>query len=130
MNSARNATLFSVLGSVSAAFGVAAGAFGAHGLKSVLSQDMLAVYETAVRYQMYHAFGMIAVGVLSRGTVNLPLAASGWCFVLGTVFFSGSLYALALSGIRWLGAITPLGGIAFIVGWLLLGWAVLRKISE
>lgn len=130
MNAARSARLFLFLGTLSAALGVAAGAFGAHGLRAVLSEDMLALYETAVRYQMYHAFGLIAVGLLSRGAVNTPLAVSGCCFVAGTVFFSGSLYALAFTGIRWLGAITPLGGVAFIVGWVLLGWGALLKPKE
>ncbi|MER3524100.1 MAG: DUF423 domain-containing protein [Ignavibacteria bacterium] len=111
---------FFVLGCLSAAIGVAAGAFGAHGLKSLLSPDRLAVYETAVRYQMYHAFGLLAAAYIVEPTAS-PLAQfAGWCFIGGTILFSGSLYALTLSGQRWLGAVTPLGGIAFIAGWILL----------
>jgi uncharacterized membrane protein YgdD (TMEM256/DUF423 family) len=117
---------FIVLGCISAALGVAAGAFGAHGLKAMLSPDMLDVYETAVRYQMYHAFGLIAAGWASAPTFNIRSRAAGWCFVAGTVFFSGSLYGLSLSGLRWLGAITPLGGVAFIAGWLLLAFSFVR----
>ncbi len=122
--------LFLLLGSLSAALGVAAGAFGAHGLKAILTPDMLTVYETAVRYQMYHAFALIAVGVLLRIAPQPRLDVAGWCFVAGTVFFSGSLYGLVLSGVRWLGAVTPLGGIAFILGWLLMAFAVFRKVKE
>jgi uncharacterized membrane protein YgdD (TMEM256/DUF423 family) len=122
--------LFLLLGFLSAALGVAAGAFGAHGLKAILTPDMLAVYETAVRYQMYHAFGLIAVGVLLWIAQRPLLDVAGWCFVAGTVFFSGSLYGLVLLGVRWLGAVTPLGGIAFIFGWLLMAFAVFRKVKE
>lgn len=119
--------VFLLLGSLSAAFGVGAGAFGAHGLKAALSPDLLATYETAVRYQMYHAFGMIAAGLLWAHVPHRLLRAAGWCFVAGTLFFSGSLYALVLSGIRWLGAITPFGGVAFIVGWLLMGLSAFAR---
>jgi uncharacterized membrane protein YgdD (TMEM256/DUF423 family) len=122
-----NQKLFFSLGCFSAAIGVAAGAFGAHGLKSILSPDMLAVYETAVRYQMYHAFGLITAGWAASQSSNSKVRVAGWCFVVGTILFSGSLYALTLSGILWLGAITPLGGMAFIAGWLLLGFAILRR---
>lgn len=119
---------FFLLGCFSAALGVAAGAFGAHGLKNILSPEMLAVYETAVRYQMYHAFGLIVVGILSRlHSENARLVFAGWCFVIGTAVFSGSLYALTLTDTRWLGAITPIGGVAFILGWVMLGIALFQK---
>lgn len=118
---------FIVFGCVSAALGVAAGAFGAHGLKGILTPEMLAVYETAVRYQMYHAFALIITGFLS----TQPKATiAGWCFVIGTVLFSGSLYAMTLSGARWLGAVTPLGGVAFIAGWVLLALSLLQQSKE
>ncbi|HEU5168924.1 MAG TPA: DUF423 domain-containing protein [Gemmatimonadales bacterium] len=114
---------FAVLGSLSGLLAVAAGAFGAHALRARLTPDLLAVFETGARYQMYHALALIgAAWVASRWPG--PLAASaGWLFVLGTLVFSGSLYALALTGLRWLGAITPLGGLAFMVGWICLALA-------
>ena len=118
--------LFTGLGAVSGFIGVAAGAFAAHGLRQRLSGEMLAIFETGARYQMYHALGLIAVAwAASRWGGALPVWA-GWCFVAGTVLFSGSLYLLALSGVRWLGAITPLGGLAFLAGWLLLAVAAFR----
>lgn len=114
------ARLFVLIGSVSAAIGVAAGAFGAHGLRSSLTPDLLAIYETAVRYQMYHAFGLLVVGWIADWSSTRLAHAAGWCFITGTVLFSGSLYLLTLSGARWWGAVTPVGGIAFIAGWVLL----------
>jgi uncharacterized membrane protein YgdD (TMEM256/DUF423 family) len=111
------------LGATSAFIGVAAGAFGAHALQARPAPDLLAVFETGARYQMYHAFGLLAVAWAVARWPG-PLAAwAGWLFVAGTVLFSGSLYALALSGIHWLGAITPLGGIAFLAGWVCLVFA-------
>lgn len=115
--------IFFMLGSLSALIGVAAGAFGAHALRSRLSPDLLAIFETGVRYQMYHALALLAASwAVTRWPGSLT-TASGWLFVLGTLLFSGSLYALSLSGIRWLGAITPVGGVAFIAGWACLAWA-------
>ena len=112
--------LFFSIGALSALLSVAAGAFGAHALRARLSPEYLAVFETAARYQMFHALGLLAVAwAVGRWPGALPQWA-GWLFVAGTVLFSGSLYALALTGVRWLGAITPLGGIAFLVGWLCL----------
>ncbi len=112
--------VFFSLGAVSAMLSVAAGAFGAHALRSRLGPDSLAVFETAARYQMFHALGLFAAAwAASRWPGAWPNRA-GWLFVVGTVLFSGSLYALALTGIRWLGAITPLGGVAFLLGWLSL----------
>ena len=112
-----------VLGAVNAAMSVAAGAFGAHGLKTILSADMLAVFETASRYQMYHGLGLVAAGLLGTRAGARGPAMAGWCFVTGIVLFSGSLYVLALSGARWLGAVTPLGGAAFLAGWIALAWS-------
>ncbi len=118
--------LFAVTGGVSALLGVVAGAFGAHGLRDRLSPEMLEVFETAVRYQMYHAFGLFFVAwAVSRWPETVSPAA-GWAFIAGTVLFSGSLYVLSLTGVRWLGAVTPLGGVAFIIGWLLLVYGIYR----
>jgi uncharacterized membrane protein YgdD (TMEM256/DUF423 family) len=112
--------LFFRLGALSALLSVAAGAFGAHALRGRLSPEYLAVFETAARYQMYHALALLAVAwAASNWPGPLPRVA-GWCFVVGTLLFSGSLYGLALTGIRWLGAITPLGGVAFLAGWVCL----------
>ena len=118
--------LFAGLGALLAALAVAAGAFGAHGLRGRLSPEMLAVYETGVRYQMYHSLALLAVAWAVARWPGGPAAFAGWLFVAGIVVFSGSLYVLALSDLRWLGAITPLGGLAFIAGWLLLAWAAWR----
>jgi uncharacterized membrane protein YgdD (TMEM256/DUF423 family) len=115
--------LFFLIGAVSAFVGVAAGAFGAHGLRDRLSAEMLATFEVGVRYQMYHAFALIAAAwAVSRWPGALTNAA-GWLFVAGTIIFSGSLYLLSLTGQRWLGAITPVGGLAFLAGWLCLAMA-------
>lgn len=120
--------LFMVLGSLNALISVALGAFGAHGLKSRLSPDMLAVYQTGVHYHMMHALGIIAVALIVDRLGGTAMAAwSGGLFCAGIVFFSGSLYILSITGIKWLGAITPLGGIAFLVGWALLALAAILK---
>ncbi len=108
---------FFTLGAASAFLSVAAGAFGAHSLRGRLTAELLAVFETGARYQMYHALGLMAAAwAVTRSPGSLPQWA-GWLFTVGTLLFSGSLYALALSGMRWLGAITPLGGIALLAGW-------------
>jgi uncharacterized membrane protein YgdD (TMEM256/DUF423 family) len=117
---------FFALGAVLAGLGVALGAFGAHALKARLSPDMLAVWETGVRYQLVHALGLLAVSWALTRWPGSAVQASGWLFVAGTLLFSGSLYALALSGVRGLGAVTPLGGVAWIVGWALLAWGAWR----
>jgi len=104
--------LFGVLGAVSAFLAVAAGAFGAHGLKGRLGPEMLSVFDVAARYQMVHAAAV----------------AAGWLFLAGTILFSGSLYGMSLSGIRGLGAITPLGGLAFLAGWAALAWHMSRAV--
>jgi uncharacterized membrane protein YgdD (TMEM256/DUF423 family) len=109
---------FLLIGAVLNFLGVAAGAFGAHALRSRLSADMLSVFETGVRYQMYHGFAILLVALLigHAGSARL-LVISGWSFVAGVVLFSGSLYALTLTDVRVLGAITPLGGLLFLLGW-------------
>ena len=113
---------FLVAGAVSALIAVAAGAFGAHGLKSRLDADLLATFEVGARYQMYHAFALIVAAWAQTRWPGALATASGWFFIAGTLLFSGSLYLLSLTGLRWLGAITPLGGLAFLAGWLCLAW--------
>jgi uncharacterized membrane protein YgdD (TMEM256/DUF423 family) len=118
--------LFFGLGAASALLSVAAGAFGAHALRARLSPDLLAVFETGARYQMYHALGLLAAAwAISRWPGPWPVRAA-WLFVAGTLLFSGSLYLLALTGIRWLGAVTPVGGVAFLAAWACLVMAVRR----
>lgn len=119
---------FLVVGALSAGVSVAAGAFGAHGLRARLTPDLLAIWETGARYQMYHALGLVAAAwAASRGPAAQGAAAwAGWAFVAGTLVFSGSLYLLALTGVRALGAVTPLGGVAFLAGWVALAVAALR----
>ena len=113
------------LGAISAFLGVGLGAFGAHGLRKRLSADMLTVFEIGVRYQLYHALAMLGAGAAAARLAPDALAAAGVLFVIGTLVFSGSLYVLALSGRKWLGAVTPLGGLALLVGWASLAWAAL-----
>lgn len=105
---------------------VGAGAFGAHGLKRILSPEMLVVWQTAVTYQMVHALGLLAVALLGVRFGSPALSAAGVLMIVGIVMFSGSLYLLALTGMRWLGPITPLGGAAFLAAWLLVAWAAWR----
>ncbi len=116
--------IFLIVGAVMGAFGVAAGAFAAHGLKSRLTPDLLAVFETGAHYQLVHALALLAVGLVMTRFSHPAISASGWFFIVGIVIFSGSLYVLALTGFRWLGAITPVGGLAIIAGWLTLAWGV------
>lgn len=116
-------------GALNMLLAVAAGAFGAHGLKAVLSCDMLAIWQTAVHYQMVHALGLIAISLLLQ-RADLPvLRQSAVLMLAGIVIFCGSLYLLAVSGVRWLGAITPVGGLAFLAGWAWLCYAALRPRS-
>jgi uncharacterized membrane protein YgdD (TMEM256/DUF423 family) len=117
---------FFVAGSLLAFFGVALGAFAAHGLKPRLAPDMFNVFETGVRYHMYHALALLAVAWASWRWPDSNAHIAGWAFIIGIIIFSGSLYLLSVSGIRWLGAITPIGGVAFLIGWILLIWAVWR----
>ena len=114
--------LFFALGALAAFIGVALGAFAAHGLKSRIDPNMLATFEVGVRYQMYHALALLAVAWACAKWPGTLTNTAGWLFVAGIVVFSGSLYVLAVTGVRWLGAITPLGGLAFLAGWLCLAW--------
>ncbi|MEJ2548436.1 MAG: DUF423 domain-containing protein [Gemmatimonadota bacterium] len=107
-----------ILGSVSALLGVAAGAFGAHALKASVPPDLLAVYETGVRYQIFHALALLAIGLGASLRPGERWSIPIWLFASGTVLFSGSLYLLAWTGVRWLGAVTPVGGLCFLAGWL------------
>ena len=118
--------LFFVLGAVFGGLGVALGAFGAHALRDSLSAEDLATFEIGVRYQMYHALALLAVSWASTQWESGAVTAAGWAFVAGIVVFSGSLYILVLTGQRWLGAVTPLGGTALLVGWALLAWVAFR----
>lgn len=120
------AKLFLTLGAMSGAFGVILGAFGAHGLQDKLSEKMMKVWQTGVEYQFYHTFALLIVGMLALKFQSGLLTSSGWSFVVGILLFSGSLYALALSGISKLGAITPIGGLFFILGWVLLAVSILK----
>src|SRR6059036_425870 len=108
---------FLLVGAVLGFLGVALGAFGAHALRSRLSPEMLAVFETGVRYQMYHAFALLVTALALARFDGWLLRTAGWLFTAGIVLFSGSLYALALTGVTVMGAITPLGGLAFLAGW-------------
>jgi uncharacterized membrane protein YgdD (TMEM256/DUF423 family) len=121
------ARLFLALGAASAFIAVAAGAFGAHALRTRLTPDMLAMFEVGARYQMYHALALIACAWAVTKWPGGWVVASGWSFVAGTLIFSGTLYALALTGMRWLGAVTPVGGVALLAGWVCLAAAALKS---
>lgn len=115
------------IGSLLGGLAVALGAFGAHGLRDILAPSALDTFETGVRYQFYHAVAIILAGLVLGRYPNAKLAnTAGWLFVIGTAIFSGSLYILTITGLRWLGAITPIGGVAFIIGWACLALAVWR----
>ena len=114
---------FMFVGALMGGIGVAIGAFGAHGLRGRLSPEMLAVFETGVRYHMYHALAILATAAILPRIDGRAVIVAGWSFTTGILLFSGSLYALALSGVTTLGAITPLGGVAFLVGWISLAVA-------
>ena len=129
-------TSWIILGSLLAALAVGMGAFGAHGLRAHLlsgdlpaaeGQRLLETFETAARYQMYHALALVLVGLLAQHRDSRMFGAAGGLFLAGVVLFSGSLYALVLTRMKWLGAITPLGGLAFILGWVALAIAAARK---
>ncbi len=126
MNS--TATVFLSLGSIGGALAVMIGAFGAHGLKGKLSEEMLAIYKTGVEYHFYHTLALLVIGLVAMHFKSALLTASGWSMLVGIILFSGSLYALSISGIRVLGAITPIGGLFFIVGWVLLATAVIKSV--
>ncbi|MBL0891598.1 MAG: DUF423 domain-containing protein [Gemmatimonadaceae bacterium] len=114
---------FLMFGALSGAIAVAAGAFGAHALQSRVEPRLVEVFETGARYQMFHALALLAVAWAATRFPGSLTTASGWLFVAGTVIFSGSLYAMTFTGIRALGAITPIGGVCFIAGWLCLALA-------
>ena len=118
---------FLTLGALSGMIAVALGAFAAHALKARLEAQLLAAFEVGVRYQMYHALALVVVGLLAERRPTRLLGASGALFLAGTVLFSGSLYALSLTGTPWLGAITPFGGVALLSGWLCFAAAALKR---
>ncbi len=120
------ARTFLVIGAVFGFLAVALGAMGAHALSGRLAPDRLALYETAARYQMYHALALLAVAWAADRFPGGAAAGAGWAFVAGILIFSGTVYALAFGAPRWLGAVTPIGGLCFLAGWLLLAWAALR----
>lgn len=120
-----------IIAAISGFLAVVVGAFAAHGLKKLLTPDMIEVIKTGVHYQMYHAIALLVVALLLiHKPASAGLKASGWAFILGSLMFSGSLYALAMGAPRWLGPITPLGGLCFLVGWMLLAIAGWRMKSE
>lgn len=120
--------LFFAYGAIFAGLAVASGAFGAHALRERLSPEMLAVFETGCRYEMYHALALLAVAWAVGRFPDGYAAAAGWCFIAGILLFSGSLHVLAVTGTKWLGAITPFGGLAFLLGWILLAWTAWRGV--
>ncbi|GAE26836.1 hypothetical protein JCM9140_2940 [Halalkalibacter wakoensis JCM 9140] len=120
------AKIFILIGSIIMGLSVAIGAFGAHGLEPRLTERMMKNYQTGVQYHMVHGLAILAVGIIALKYQLPGLNGAGWSFLIGILLFSGSLYAMALTGITKLGAITPIGGLAFIVGWVLLAIAVMR----
>ena len=119
--------LFVILGASGAFLSVALGAFGAHSLKAVLSPELHATFETAVRYQMYHSLALLVVGVLVMRISHRSLVVAGWLFVWGIALFSGSLYCLSLTRATWLGFVTPIGGVLFLAGWAFLVAGILKS---
>jgi uncharacterized membrane protein YgdD (TMEM256/DUF423 family) len=122
------AKLFLILGGINAALVVMLGAFGAHGLKAKISTEMLAVYQTGVHYHLFHALGLLAVGLVATQIADTVwLKWSGWLMLVGIILFSGSLYVLSVSGLRWLGMVTPFGGVAFITAWIVFVIAIMKS---
>ena len=121
--------LFFILGCLSAFIAVAAGAFGAHALRGKLTPDSFNAFEVGVRYHMYHALALIAVAWAINHWPDSNATVAGWLFVAGTVLFSGSLYAMSLTGIQAFGAVTPIGGLLFIAGWLYLAWTIFSRVK-
>ena len=117
-----------MLGSLSAFVAVALGAFAAHFLKDKLTPEMFNIFEVGVRYHFYHALGLFVVAWAITHFTAANISPAGWLFVAGTIIFSGGLYALSLSGVRWFGAITPIGGLCFLGGWLWMGWSVWKGV--
>ena len=120
---------FISIGAICGLLAVAFGAFGAHALKDLLSTGLLEAFQTGVAYQTTHALALLFVGLLGRGRISRALSLAGWAFAIGILLFSGSLYLLALTDIRWLGAVTPFGGTAFLLGWGALAWHAQRHLS-
>jgi uncharacterized membrane protein YgdD (TMEM256/DUF423 family) len=118
--------LFLIIGAVSMALSIALGAFGAHGLAGKVTEKMLANWQTAAHYQMIHSLGLLLIGFLLMRTDSGLIQWAGWLLLVGILFFSGSLYTMVLTNVRALGAITPIGGTAFIIGWLLFAWGVAK----
>jgi uncharacterized membrane protein YgdD (TMEM256/DUF423 family) len=114
-------------GAINMFIAVGAGAFGSHGLKQMLTPEMLAIWQTGVTYQMAHALGLLLIALLLRNGYAPMLKLAGWLMLAGIVLFSGSLYVLAFTGVRILGAITPIGGLGFLAGWAVVAWAALRR---
>lgn len=126
-SSSRAPFVIAAIGAVSAMIAVGCGAFGAHGLRDIIPADQIEIFETGARYQMYHALGLFGVAWLAERRRSKTVLWAAASLIAGTVVFSGSLYALALSGVRALGAITPIGGVLFLLGWLLVAWTALRR---
>ena len=125
------AKTFLMIAAISGLLAVAIGAFGAHGLKARISEDLMAVFQTGVQYHFYHTLALLMVGMLMIAYPQVSLLKwSGCLFVAGLLIFSGSLYILALTGVKWLGAITPIGGVAFMAGWLTLALAVYHHVAN
>lgn len=118
--------LFLLFGIINGFLAVALGAFGAHGLEGRISEDMIAIWEKAVTYQMFHATALLATGLLMMKYQLSSITAAGWAFLIGVILFSGSLYIYAISSVKFFAIITPFGGVAFLAGWVLLAIAVLR----
>jgi len=118
--------LFLLLGVINGFLAVALGAFGAHGLEGKISEKALATWEKAVNYQMFHTMALLIVGVLMGRMTGGNVATSGWFFFVGILLFSGSLYAYSISGIKTFAMITPLGGVSFLIGWVILGYVVMK----
>ena len=127
MNFSKISRNFIVLGAIGGFLSVAFGAFGAHAIKQWISTDLMAIYQTAVTYQMYHSLGLVFIGLIYQHYQNTLIKIAGWLMLTGMVIFSTSLYVLTLSGIRWLGAITPIGGSLLLLAWLLLIFGMLKK---
>ena len=126
----QTAKLFLILGGINAALVVMLGAFGAHGLKARMTAEMLAVYQTGVHYHLFHALGLLAVGLVATQIADsVYLRWSGWLMLVGIILFSGSLlYVLSVSGLRWLGMVTPFGGLAFIAAWVVFVIAIAKSV--
>jgi uncharacterized membrane protein YgdD (TMEM256/DUF423 family) len=124
----QTAKVFLILGGFNAALVVLLGAFGAHGLKARMTAEMLAVFQTGIHYHLFHTLGLIAVGlVTTQISHSVYLRWSGWLMLVGIILFSGSLYVLSVSGLRWLGMVTPFGGMSFIAAWILFVVAIVKS---